>query len=366
MKVTAPRHRISPGAAALLVLALLPYLVVALIALETHRMDDPSFSSGEDRYGLAWQRLFATFFTIVLLLLLSAVPFLQRRQNAATSPATGTIILYTGAVAIALWISLATGFGFPGGWSFLIPVALPVCAAALALWGIRNPAASPSRAVPILRNATLALCAASLPLWVLDISQAPGRWAAQSAAREVESKLAAARGEESGKLRRLQHEAELAALTEDSPLAAYVRLLDFEVVIEQDSTFEDRVLAKARTAKSRQADFLPLLRDRHLGRLSWMWRLDLIATPELCRAYHAAFAKYIQLDPTYPMNAIERVNLQIPNLHWFAQAGCAPPDTVHALEGVLNTAATKTLPTDSQVVAVHGVLAELRAANGNP
>jgi hypothetical protein len=156
--------------------------------------------------------------------------------------------------------------------------------------------------------------ARSVPLSLLDRVEAP-----RNAAR-LEAQGDAVRSKEAAELQRDMAEARIRYqnLTADSPLHDYLRYANYDD--------DENMIARMRLVKSRQNDTAALLNEGRILRLSFLWRLDLAVTPELCAAYDAALHKMIDGDMPVPSvwyrNVIDHLEEQLPNIKWLVAGGC--------------------------------------------
>jgi hypothetical protein len=121
------------------------------------------------------------------------------------------------------------------------------------------------------------------------------------------------------------------ALNADSPLGDYLGDLSYSSLIGSFShPAREEALAKARQVKSRQSDVVALLGGGKIERLEDLWRLDIEATPAVCKAYGDALRqeaenirKYIhdqRHDYAWAFrNVLER---QLPNTKWLVHEHC--------------------------------------------
>ena len=83
--------------------------------------------------------------------------------------------------------------------------------------------------------------------------------------------------------------------------------------------------------KSRQEDAERLLKDVNVYWLNELWRLDLQATPALCRAFGAALLKAAR-EPSGDFNFGEDLERQLPNVKWLVAEHCDLDDGLAVAE----------------------------------
>jgi hypothetical protein len=240
-------------------------------------------------------------------------------RNASGVPAWGrTVILPLYLLSgVAAVFAVATMCSYVGGWSGLVPVLLPPLTALYGTWaGLerlhRRP--RPEIACGALLTLIALLIVAAVPLALLDQIQAPGN------AARLEAKRDAKRAKEAAELQQAiaEDRVRYQNLTADSPLRDYLRYASYDD--------EEDMIARMRLVKSRQGDAAALLNDSRILRLTFLWRLDLAVTPELCTAYDVALSKMIDGDVSVPgawyRNVVDHFEEQLPNIKWLAAGGC--------------------------------------------
>lgn len=254
-------------------------------------------------------------------------------RHASGVPAWGRtavlpLYLLSGLAAV---FSVATMSSYVGGWSGLVPLLLPLLTALYGTWaGLerlhRRP--KPEIACGGLLAPIALLIVATVPLALLDQVQAPGN------AARLEAKHAAERAKEASELQKEDAETRLRYrnLTADSPLRDYLRYASYDD--------DEDMIARMRLVKSRQRDAAALLNDGHVLRLTFLWRLDLAATPELCAAYDTALRKMIDGDMSVPQawyrNVVDHLDEQMPNIKWLTAGGCNLNDGLSAADAPLH------------------------------
>jgi hypothetical protein len=240
-------------------------------------------------------------------------------RNARGIPARGgrtTLALYllSGPAAI---FAVATMYSYVAGWSGLVPALLPPLIAFYGTWAGLEKLHGAHRAEVVagmLLAPVALLILATVPLSLLDELEAP-----RNAAR-LEAQRDAVQAKKIAELQQADAEARARYqnLTAESPLNDYLRYVS-------DGDEED-MIARMRLVKSRQGDATALLNDGRILRLTFLWRLDLAATPELCAAYDAALRKMVDSDVSVPgawyRNVIDHFEAQLPNVKWLAAGGC--------------------------------------------
>jgi hypothetical protein len=204
-----------------------------------------------------------------------------------------------------------------GGWSGLVPALLPPLIALYGTWaGLerRHGVLKPEIAAGALLVPIALLILATVPLSLLDRREAPRNAARLEAQRDAIRAKKAAELQQAIADDRVRYQ----NLTAGSPLRDYLRYAG--------SGDEADMIARMRLVNSRQSDAAALLNDGHILRLSFLWRLDLAATPELCGAYDAALRKMVDGDMPVPSvwyrNVIDHLEEQLPNIKWLAAGGC--------------------------------------------
>jgi hypothetical protein len=240
-------------------------------------------------------------------------------RNASGVPAWGRtailpLYLLSGFAAV---FAVATMSNYVGGWSGMVPVLLPPLTALYGTWaGLerlhRRP--RPKMACGLLLAPIAVLIVATVPLALLDQVQAPANAARLEAQRDVaEGKKMAGFQREAAEAR-----ARYQSLTADSPLRDYLRYASYDD--------EEDMIARMRVVKTRQGDTGALLNGGRILQLSFLWRLDLAVTPELCAAYDAALRKMVDGDVSIPgawyRNVVDHFEEQLPNIKWLVAGGC--------------------------------------------
>jgi hypothetical protein len=249
------------------------------------------------------------------------------------------------------------------GWAIVVPALLPPLIALYAMWA-RLPvlhAALPAKIInAAVWGAILVLTIAPLPLSVIDASAfaagEPERQRQREALRAANEQIDAQRNEEF----RERDIARFQALNADSPLRDY--LGDLPGASDPKlSARDEEALAKARQVKSRQSDVVALLEEPISGDTSTrgrgkiesledLWRLDIEATPAVCKAYGDALRqeaenvrKYIreynsreqQNDYAWVLwawDAREALERQLPNIKWLIREHCDLGDALAVIE----------------------------------
>jgi hypothetical protein len=181
------------------------------------------------------------------------------------------------------------------GWAIVVPALLPPWIALYAIWA-RLPAlhaALPAKIInPAAWGAILVLTIAPVPLSAVDAriyaAGEPERQSQRAAYRATPNQLQAQFTEQTEE----RDIARFQALNADSPLRDYF----LDLSDPEGSTRHEEALAKARQVKSRQSDAVALLEEpapcdttaRGRGNIEWLedlWRLDIEATPAVCKTY---------------------------------------------------------------------------------
>jgi hypothetical protein len=275
-----------------------------------------------DAMGRGMALGFGAIFGVALWLVL-AVLLLVAAINGAM-PAIGKIGAALALPLSAIAASVAIGlYGDGAVWAFAVPLLLPPLIMAYALWA-RLPSLQ-TRLPPLPTTAILGGLVMTLTLLSFLVSLAT------STPNPRQQALEQAREE---KLRQeeqiaLQREAEVfARLGPDSSLRDYLQYLP-----GGDSRSHE-ALAGARLVKSRQNDAIELLKAGRLAALTDLFRLDLRATPDLCKAYDDALAsaasQVTKARSDYLSVAID-LEQQLPNINWLAEGGCNLNDSLGIL-----------------------------------
>jgi hypothetical protein len=240
-------------------------------------------------------------------------------RNAGGVPAWGRtailpLYLLSGLAAV---FAVVTMSNYVGGWSGVVPALLPPLTALYATWAGLEPLhrrPRPEMACGLLLAPIALLIVATVPLALLDQVEAP-----RNAAR-LEAQRDAAEGRKMAEFQKEAAEAHARyqSLTADSPLRDYLRYASYGD--------EEDMIARMRFVKTRQGDAAALLNEGRILRLSFLWRLDLRVTPELCAAYDDALRKMVDGDVSIPgawyRNVVDHFEEQLPNIKWLAAGGC--------------------------------------------
>jgi hypothetical protein len=200
-----------------------------------------------------------------------------------------------------------------------VPALLPLLIAFWAIW-VRTPglrALVPAERASVAGLSAIALaCAATIPLNILDELQMPARVAAYETKNEA---IIAERDAEQAQHEREQRE-KFARLTPGSPFADYLEYINTYSLPEAE---HETSIARARQATSRQQEAVKLLQAEKPQTfvLRELWRLDITATPELCNALNGALIKVANAEG-FDATAAESLEDQLPNMKFFAAAGC--------------------------------------------
>lgn len=295
------------------------------------------------------------FVLILLLWIVLAILVFRRGGNSQKMPlqalVAAAILLPLSGVAAICATDLYASYA---GWAIVVPASLPPLIALYAIW-MRLPvahAALPAKIINVAAwGAILVLTIAPFPLSVID----PRIYAAGEPERQKQREAYLAAAEQVDAQRAEEdHERNIArfqALNADSPLRDY--LLDLSD--PEDSTRHEAALAKARQVKSRQSDVVALLEEptpadtsgRSRGNIEYLedlWRLDIEATPAVCKAYGDALRqeaenvrKYLH-DQTngyawdYAWEVRDALERQLPNIKWLIREHCDLGDTLAVVE----------------------------------
>jgi hypothetical protein len=290
-----------------------------LVALHGAPEGDPSEFGGEGRLSLSYVELFALLFAVPLWIALAGLLLGPGARGGMPRRAAGGVAGLYLLAAIAAWAGAAIYYGNGGGWSVLVPTVLPLLIAGYAMW-VRLPATRgmlrEELASALGLGAILATSVAVAPLGMIDEMQRPARAAAFQKKNEA---IVAQREAEAAQHDREQRE-KFARLTADSPLQEH---LDYIFSTYGKSPEFEKAVAGARQAKSRQDNALRLLQaDKpQLYALKELWRLDIEATPETCRALDGALLKEANAEG-FDTNAGEYLEYQLANMTFFVGAGC--------------------------------------------
>ena len=308
----------SAGAIALAVAGSIPYGLLIATLIYGPPGGDPAQYGAESRLNVAFAELYGLLFGAVLWIAIGVLLLIAVRTGMPRWAAISAGVLFA-ISAIAAFVAAEACFDFPGGWSIMVPAVLPPLVAGWAIW-LRSPRlrvlVSVERARVAGLGAIAVACAATIPLNILDQLQMPARAAAY--AKKTEAIVAQHDAE------RAQHERErqekFARLTPDSPFADH---LDYVNAYSLPEAEHEKAIATARQAATRQQAVLELLQAEkpHLFALRELWRLDIAAAPELCRALNDALVKEAQAEG-FDTNVGEYLEQQLPNMKFFAAAGC--------------------------------------------
>jgi hypothetical protein len=329
------------GFACLLYLALM-HDIVPSPARELIRGGEPASNAIQEAFDELIRGVLILLFWIVLAILLflggkgQKMPPQARVAAAILLPLSGVAAIY----ATDLYARYA-------GWAIVVPASLPPLIALYAMWA-RLPvlhAALPARVINVaIGGAILILTIAPLPLSVIDASiyaaGEPGRQRQREALLAANEQIDAQRNEQF----RERDIARFQALNADSPLADY--LLDLPGASDRElSARGEEALAKARQVKSRQSDAVALLEGGNIERLEDLWRLDIEATPAVCKAYGDALRREAEnvrssshdqrddyawaIKAWAVRDALER---QLPNVKWLIGEHCDLGDTLGVIE----------------------------------
>ena len=305
------------GAIALAAAGCIPYSLLILALIYGPPGGDPSQYGGESRIAQGFAELYALLFGVVLWIVIGVLLLIAARAGAPHWARVAAGILFP-VSAIAAFVAGAASFDLPGGWSILVPALLPPLIAFWAIW-LRTP--SLRARVPVERASIAGLgaiavaSAAAIPLGIFDELQMPARAAAYEKRNEA---IVAEREAYSARREREQRE-KFASLTPASPFADYLEYVN-ETLPEAE---HEQAIAGARQATARQEAALKLLQAEkpQMFVLRELWRLDVAATPELCSALNGALLKEANAEG-FDTNAGEYLEYQLPNMKFFAAAGC--------------------------------------------
>jgi hypothetical protein len=346
----APRMA-SIGALLLLAFACLLYLalirdIVPSPAREFIQRGEPASNAIQE----AFTELVA-FVLILLLWIVLAILLFRRGKGQKMPPralVAAAILLPLSGVAAIYATDLYASYA---GWAIVVPALLPPLIALYAMW-MRLPALRAALLAKIINaaawGAMLVLTFAPVPLSVIDAriyaAGEPERQRQREAYLATQNQIQAQFTEQT----REQDNARFEALNVDSPLRDY--LLDLS-----NPSRHEEALAKARQVKSRQSDAVALLeeptpadtRARSRGNIEWLedlWKLDIEATPAVCKAYGDALRQEAEKVPKYlhdqtngyawdyaweVRDALER---QLPNIKWLIREHCDLGDTLAVVE----------------------------------
>jgi hypothetical protein len=305
--------------------------------------------SGETSLGRGFDELFRGVLILLLWIVLAILLFLRGKGQKMPPQAlvAAAILLPLSGVAAIYAANLYASYA---GWAIVVPALLPPLIALYAMWA-RLPAlhaALPARVINVaIGGAILVLTIAPLPLSVIDASTyaagEPERQRQRVAYQAANEQIDAQRNEEFWK----RDTARFQALNADSPLRDYLSDLSYRDL----STRHEEALAKARQVKSRQSDVVTLLEEptpgdtnvRGRGNIEWLqdlWRLDIEATPAVCKAYGNALRQeaenvrkysHDQVDE-YAWDVREALERQLPNMKWLIREHCDLGDILAVIE----------------------------------
>jgi hypothetical protein len=340
----------SIGALLLLGLACLLYLAMMRVIAPSHARElieggDPAGNA----IGRGLAQLFGNFLILLLWIVLAILLFLggKSQKMPPQARAAAAILLPLSGVAAIYAADLNQRYA---GWAIVVPALLPPLIALYAMWA-RLPvlhAALPARVINVaIGGAILILTIAPLPLSAIDASiYAAGEPERQ---RQREALLAANEQQEARYREREAQDsardiARFQALNADSPLGDYINDLSYPTRLEE-------AVAKARQVKSRQSDVVALLEKfssdngpyRSRGEIEYLevlWRLDIEATPAVCKAYGDALRQEAEnvrkfshdQRPNDAWEVKEALERQLPNIKWLIGEHCDLGDTLAVVE----------------------------------
>jgi hypothetical protein len=323
MQAAAPRP--APIGSILLTVAAALLYVPMLMAIYGGPPVDPRNVGPEDRNGAGIAALFALFFGTLLWIVLGILLRLGATRGDMPRAWGGAAVVIFPLAAFAAWLGAATWFDVPGGWSILVPALLPPLIAAYSLF-VRLSALSrrvpPPRAASVGLGAIALVSAAALPLLYLDHAQFPAHAEQRRQDMEAEwTRLDARRTAEAAQRER-DEAAKYQTLTTASPLADYLHYLHYVGTGTEQASLYQRVLDDARHVTRREADAVGMLDTGQIDHLQELWELDLATTPKFCASLDRALVKVAASDEVYDWTVGERLELQLPNLKFFAAAHC--------------------------------------------
>ena len=356
--MTMAGNRKGPTVAAVLI-PLIPaavFYAIVLACLGEVYLTDFGAGGGEARLSHALLSLWTTGNGGLLWVMLGVQLWVVRAVDGlpAWAPkAAALLFLLSGGAAI---FAVTTMMNYRGGWSGLVPALLPPLIALYAT-GVGLPAmrrlGEPAKLGVALLGAIGLLVVLTIPLSVLDAVEAPrnaARLDAQQEAVYAKRDADTQRDIADAKVRYQN-------LTADSPLSAY-----FHYQTDDD---DEGMIARMRVVKSRQSDVVALLNEGRVQRLSFLARLDLAVTPELCTAYGAALRKMIDSDMPVPSgwyrNVVDHLDAQLPNMKWLVAGGCSLNDSLTAAEAPLRFFIGQSNQYEPDVPRWHQLLDELAA-----
>lgn len=290
------------------------------------------------------------FVLIFLLWIVLAILVFRRGSNSQKVPplalVAAAILLPLSGIAAICAADLYASYA---GWAIVVPALLPPLIALYAMW-MRLPALQAALPAKIINaaawGAILLLTIAPFPLSVIDAriyaAGEPERQKQREAYLATQNQIQAQFTEREAQDR----ERDLArsqALNADSPLGDYINDLSYP----EGSTRHEEAVAKARQVKSRQSDVVPLLGKfssdtgptRSRGTIEYLedlWRLDIEATPAVCKAYGAALRQEAEnirkfshdQRPNDAWEVKEALERQLPNMKWLIHEHCDLGDTL--------------------------------------
>jgi hypothetical protein len=320
-RVSNPTPAPQPSPAGAIVLAAagcIPYGLLILTLIYGPPGGDPSHYGGESRIAQAFAEVYALFFGAVLWIVIGILLLIAVRAGVPRWAGVAAGILFPISAVAALFAGMAS-FDLPGGWSILVPVLLPPLIAFWVIW-LRTPslrARVPTERASIAGLSAIAVaCAATIPLNIFDELQMPAR----AAAYEKRNEAIAAEREASWAQHEREQREKFARLTPASPFADYLEYINTYSLPEAE---HEKAIDGARQATARQQATVKLLQAEkpQLFVLRELWRLDITATPELCNALNGALIKEANAEG-FDTNAGEYLEYQLPNMKFFAAAGC--------------------------------------------
>ena len=303
---------------ALAVAGCIPYGLLIVFLIYGPPGGDPSQYGGESRIAEALAELFTILAGGLVWIALSILTVIGIRAGVPRWAAiTAGVLLPIS--AIAAFVAGAACFELPGGLSILVPALLPPLVALWAIWvctpGLRARVPIGHASIAAL-GAVAAVCAAVIPLNIFDELQMPARVAAYEKKNEA---IIAEREAERAQGEREQRE-KFAGLTPGSPFADHLEYVNTYSLPEAE---HETSIAGARQATTRQQAAVKLLQAEkpQMFGLRELWRLDIAATPELCSALNSALIKEANAEG-FDTNAGQYLEYQLPNMKFFATAGC--------------------------------------------
>jgi hypothetical protein len=313
-----PAPQPSPaGAIALAAAGCIPYGLLIATLIYGPPGGDPSQYGGESRIAEAFAELYAILFGVVLWIAIGILLLIAIRAGVSRWTGVAAGILFPISAVAALFAGMAS-FDLPGGWSILVPALLPPLIAFWVIW-LRTPSLRvrvPTERASIAGLSAIAVaCAATIPLNILDELQMPARAAAYEKRNEA---IAAEREAFWAQHGREQRE-KFASLTPASPFADYLEYVNTSL----PEVEHEKAIDGARQATARQQATVKLLQVEkpQMFVLRELWRFDIAATPELCSALDSALIKEANAEG-FDTNAGEYLEYQLPNMKFFAAAGC--------------------------------------------